>query len=1285
MSDANTLTEDQKKAVTLTGSNLLVSASAGSGKTKVLVDRIINRLRNDPDASLSKMLVVTFTKAATAEMKLKIETKLREQLTDGDLTQAQRQHLAKEVAQVSAANIMTLDSFSKQVVDHYYYVIDMDPGYRMMTDESEVLLFKTRVWEDLRANIMTTDWRDDFAALEANFSTKATKDGLQDIVFDLYEYAMTTKDPQAYLSQIAAAYAERNESWMADVWAAVTPELTRSLPLLEEAGQLVNGSPVLSLWQEKINPTLTAVRKMSTLTKPSYQTAYAAFRAITYPKWRTPTAKEHQYDEFRAAIKSAQTLRDTAKETLSALSDWFVIAPSDLEAAMKGAYSVAETLQRTMLEYLTAMAAEKKARRVQTFGDIAQNALAILNHQPQAGASGQADAENQASLTVGDHYRALFDEVLVDEYQDINPLQDALLDAVSQKAPDHGNRFMVGDMKQSIYGFRLADPQKFLKRYHDYSRANTDGQLVTLNQNFRSTKNVLAFTNLVFTQIMDQALGDIAYTDDEKLHENTGYQYQEAGQARDFHLPTELLIEVKDADTPEVKAAATPSNLADDAEAEEEDNNDLSVSQAIMVAAKIKALTAPNSPARLFDRDAAPDAANRLRPVTYHDITLLTRSRTNNLTLQQVFTKAGIPLVVSKTQNFFKTTEMMVMLSLLRIIDNPKQEIPLTAVLRSPIVGLDANDLARIRIAAESGPYDEAVFNYAQRTDVTDPAETALRDKLCDFSELLEELRVFARTHDLSALIWHIYEETGFLDLVGSQAGGRQRQANLRALAKRAAEYEKGGFKGLFAFVQFIETMQKQDKDLSQPISLASDVNAVSLMTIHNSKGLQFPIVFLLDSQKKFNDSDLKAAAILSQAPAARPGEPKRELVGLKWRDPQTFVEYLLPQYQIAKNQKKKQLWAEEMRLLYVALTRAEQQLIIVGTPKSSGNLYTQERLEKRWLANADGGEDVLPLAPRLAAGSFLDWIGMALARTGKLEAGGAVKDSLAADLAKADIKLNYQINPHLDSEDNEATQAPAQPQPAGFDRRLAQWLAFAYANERATTTTGFQSVTELKRMFEDPDVTDAQDSSPRKTGHRLTSDFAKPAFLREAKATSGAAVGTATHLLLQQVPLTGPHDEATLAELADQLLSQKLITPAVRSAMRLEHVAAFFQTPLGQKLGAEATKVHREQAFSLLWPAADFPQAEDEQPSTSNLEGDVLVHGVIDGFIEEPDGIILFDYKTDHIGNKLHEVIERYQGQLEVYAEALTLMTKKPVLHRYLVLLETGDVHEVQPVKRTR
>ncbi|MFD1393968.1 helicase-exonuclease AddAB subunit AddA [Lacticaseibacillus jixianensis] len=1256
-------TPDQERAVTLQGTDLLVSASAGSGKTKVLVDRIIHRLLTDPDASLSKMLIVTFTNAATAEMKLKIETKLRERLAAGELTADQHQRLAKEIAQASAANIMTLDAFSKQVVDHYYYVIDLDPGYRMLTDDTEVLLLKTRVWEDLRVNLLSAPaHREAFEALTANFAARATQDGLQEVVFALYEYAMTTKDPVGYLKRLAADYQDNEAAWMGKIWQTVRPAALHAVALLTQAFELVAGIPASKPWADIIAPSLAAARQLAGLTEPTYAAAFEAVQALTFPTWKAARAKK--YDDVRDAVQTAQQLRDEAKALLTAQQAWFTITPGDLAAALPQTRQLAQTLQAVMLEYLRAMTAEKAARRVQTFGDIAQNALKILN----------TPLPDDSGLTVGDHYRQQFREVLVDEYQDINPLQDGLLDAVSRTHP--GNRFMVGDVKQSIYGFRLADPQKFLTRYHRYSQPASDGQLVTLNQNFRSTENVLAFTNLVFGQLMDEALGDIAYTEAERLHENQGYDYQDETDQKThaYRLSTELLIEVA---KPEAPAQASEQPAAADAA----DGEDVSAAQARLVAARIQQLVAPDSPARLYVKEAQPGQTGKARHerrVRYRDITLLTRTQSNNIALQQAFAEAGIPIVITKTQNFFKTTELMVMLSLLRVIDNPKQEIPLTAVLRSPLVGLTADDLARIRLFAP-GPYDEAVLAYAQQPAPKTPAAAALQQKLAAFTQSLAELRTYARTHELSALIWHIYEQTGFLEIAGSQVGGRQRQANLRALAARAAEYEKSGFKGLFAFVRFIETMQKQNKDLALPVALAPDVDAVSLMTIHGSKGLQFPIVFLLNTEKPFNKQDLKRPFILSQGQAAGPDAAKPELVGLKFRDPQTFLEYPLPQWQLAKAEKTRQLLAEEMRLLYVALTRAEQQLFIVGTAKSQGHLLTQAQLEANWLKAAANSDLVLPAALRMSAQSPLDWLGMTLARTGAL-AGAPALGALAADAAKANIVFNFQDQPLAAAA--QLPQAPAQAAPAlpDFSAQLADWLNARYPDQLGTTTTGFQSVTELKRVFEDPAVADAQPAAFPKGGQRLTGDFATPTFLQDDAAVSATAVGTATHLLLQQVALTGPLDEAALGAAADALAQAGLITPAVRAHLPLAKVAAFFTTPLGQQLQAAPARVHREQAFSLLWPASALLAAQTAA-SVGHVEGDVLVHGVIDGFIDQPEGIILFDYKTDHIGTHLAQVIDRYQGQLEVYAQALMLMTHRPVQHRYLVLLETGDVHEVLPV----
>lgn len=1201
------LTPAQLEAATVSGADILVSASAGSGKTKVLVDRIVRQVVAGAD--LTRMLIATFTKAATAEMKLRIQNKLKARLNDETqpLTSEQRRHLSAQVALANAAPIMTLDAFSMQVVQRYYYVIDLDPAFRMMTDDTERLMLQTRVWEDLRENFYTGEHAAAFEALATNFATSSDPAALQDVVFEIYRFAMTTPDPVAWLNQLPAAYTSE-AALMKALWPSAQTSLRAAEAELLEA-QATLSAPKLAKVAANVATSLAAVQTALALEQPSYEAAWSALSAIAFDRW--PGGK---FDpELKADKDAAKAQRDLAKATVAPLQAIFAIKPADLKQAMPQVQQLMATLQLVSLEFYHALAAEKRRQQVQDFGDIAQNALKILN-------APDPSAEPGSDRTVGAVYRAQFDAVMVDEYQDINQLQEAVLTAVSQDHP--GNRFMVGDAKQSIYGFRLADPQLFLAKYRLFGNDEATGKRVILNQNFRSSQNVLAFNNLVFSQIMDRAVGQIDYTEKEAL--KPGPLFPE-----DQLRPTEFLIH----------ETGTAGTSEDD---QEEPSPEKAAAEAQMVIARIQELV--NDPTEtLYQRD--PDGTGHQRRIRYQDITLLTRSRSNNIALQTAFAQAGVPIVIADAQNYFKTTELMVMLALLRVIDNPRQEIPLTAVLRSPLVGLSADQLALIRLT-QDGPYDEAVQAFAAATDGT-AFKQQTRAKVQAFLQQLAELRDFAREHELSALIWHIYEVTGYLDYVGGQPGGLQRQANLRALAARAASYESGGFKGLFAFIHFIETMQKQDKDLAMPVTLAPDVNAVSLMTIHGSKGLEFPIVFLMSTDKQFNQQDLRRPFILTQAVA-----------GVKWLDESSHEVYSLPQWQLAKLAKNRQLLAEEMRLLYVALTRAEQQLFIVGSGES------REKLETHWAQLATSEAHLLPESVRAGAGCMLDWLGMAIARTGVLDEAPSLPD--LNQYQKAGVRLNFVAQPQV-STSAEAAKPVTQPP---LDLDLTAWFDYQYPYAQTANTTGFQSVSEIKRAFEDPDTVELVESGRQLGGNRLTGDFAAPAFMATGAKVPATVIGSAAHLVLQMQPLTGPLDEAALSHTIDQLVTNGSLPAAVAKQIPLAELVRFYQTPLGQALQANAATVHREAPFSLLMPADQLFTDLAQEPGS-----DILIHGVIDGYYETANGIVLFDYKTDHIGNQQAKVVARYQPQLNLYAKALALATDKKVIQKLLVLLETGQV----------
>lgn len=1206
-----------------TGHNVLVSASAGSGKTTVLVDRILRQILNGGD--ISHLLVVTFTNAAAAEMKEKIGKRLKDYLTANrqQMSAAARQHLAGQIVLVDSAPISTLDAFALQIVQQYYYVVDLDPGFRVLADQTESLMIQESVWDKLREDLYTKDG-EAFANLTQNFSSAWHDEGLGDLIFRVYRYAQTTTDPAGWIAKLPDLYSanlDASSPFMQQVSARLRPFVNEARDLLKQAQKLLEGELAVdstSAAVQNIQATLRGVQDVSDLLESDYAPVQQAASGLTWPRWPNSKKLISGDPELKANRQEAKNLRDQAKKLWDGqIAPILQLGPDELVRTNQHAQAIAKELSKVAAEFSAAYWQEKQRRHAMDFADIEQLALAILKAPGKDG-----------SASVGSFYRSSFAEVLVDEYQDINPLQEALLDAVSQTNP--GNRFMVGDVKQSIYGFRLAEPQLFMNKYNTYPESDADeadfatkGEHISLAANFRSEPGIINFTNLVFEQVMDQRLGAVDYAGDEQLRFKADY-YPDAAR----NHATELLL-------------YTP-----DAENASSDDLDKDQGQVQLVAKRIQELMADPEPS-IFDRNT-----QTMRKMRYQDITLLVPTRSQNLLIQETFADAGIPIVVNDAQNYFKTTELQVMLSMLRVIDNPQQDIPLVAVLRSPIVGLSASELALLRLADKNVQYYDAMETFMRNYDAATATVLAQHTyaKVKDFLDELTDFRRLARENRLVDLIWAVYERTGYLDFVGGMPGGRQRQANLRALYERAHVYEEGGFKGLFAFVHFIELMQERDKDLATPVVIDTETDAVHLMTIHGSKGLEFPVVFLMNTSRKLHSSHKgDGAAIMSP-----------QGIGLQWFDQQNRVNVPLPQYTLAKADQDRREQAESLRVLYVALTRAEQRLFIVGAAAS------EQATIDSWRALAGGSDLHFSIGKRLGASSELDFIGASLVRHPQFPGNeGVGLPALINDQTK--FKISF-TDTTASSGNVQLAQAPAQPP---LDVDLTQWLNYQYPYAAASTTTGFQSVSEIKDAFADPSIEElnAQPQSSQ-MAHRYSDDLASPKFISAAETTpTGAAVGTATHLLLQVLDLSVPVDAPALDQTIDALVTQQLVTPQVAQRINREHILRFFSSGLGQKLLAHPQAVRREVPFAMLLPAAKLfaPMAGDKQS--------VLIHGIMDGYLETPDELILFDYKTDHVGRGgKRAIMARYDGQLRLYAQALAQMENRPVSASYLVLLDTGE-----------
>lgn len=1246
-------TDNQWQAVFDGGENILVSASAGSGKTTVLVRRVIEKLKSGTD--IDRLLIVTYTEAAAKEMKERIQIALQEAInTESDPDR--KQHFSRQLSLLPTANISTLHAFCLTVIRRFYYLIEMDPVFRLLTDETEMSLLKEDVWDELREQFYAEN-KESFYQLTANFSNDRSDEGLTRLIFSMYEFAKANPDPDYWINELTAAYQVENKLGDSNLYQEflkppVVDTLIRSIDRYTEMIQLTEGEPKL----EKImvlaqNEKLQAETLVSFLYDDDLEAAFEFSKELVFERY--PTVRAEEYKETAAQAKG---LREQNKKVLNkVIEDLFTISPAEMKKVMESAQPIISEMASVGQAFINAYTEEKLKKGLVDFNDLEHFTLDILVNKEQT--------EWQAS-EASNYYRQKFDEVLVDEYQDINRLQETIIYWLRRPEANQGNLFMVGDVKQSIYSFRLADPTLFIEKYNQYGK-NEDGKRIVLAENFRSRKNVLDFTNLVFEQLMDERVGQITYDEAARLVHGFD-QFPEVA-----NYDTELLIYEKKSDT----------NLEEEPILGESDLllEDKTEGELHMTALKIKELVEQGY--LIYDKKTKEN-----RPVRYQDIVLLTPTKKNNLTILDIFKTVGIPLQVNDAQNYFQATEIRTMVALLQLIDNPYQDIPLAAVLRSPLVGLKESELSLIRITAKEKTYYEAFLRFNHKVHQTNQ-EITLQKKTQAFAKLLEKWREMARRNQLATLIWEIYRDTAYLDYVGGMPAGKQRQANLYALVDRANAYEQTSFRGLFQFVRFIEKMQEKDKDLAEPVIL-SEENSVRVMTIHASKGLEFPVVFVLDMTKEFNLGDLNERYLFDD----------RLGVGIRYLEPDQRLLYDTLPFLAIKQVKLRKLLSEEMRKLYVALTRAEQKLFLVGSYND------KEATFKEWLKVADVMTKVLPSENRLQGkSSLMNWVGMTLIRHNKMndfQTEFSTEKIAAITEHPASFQLTFvqqatireqmeKMTFDLEEEEPQALASSSEKSSVESARKL---LDFTYPYELATKTTNYQSVSEIKRIFEDPDnkeihkldVQAERKQSPHALiVHRMSEGgLGKPKFIESVRKPSATEIGTATHSILQLIDLTQEPTEASLEKLIEELVQAKIIQPTIAQAIDRSKIMAFYQSNLGRLLIEKSDRVVREQPFSMLMDARELIK---DYPDFT--EDDLLIHGMIDGYIEEENECLLYDYKTDHVidiedSNAIEKVIDRYRGQLTLYRKALAESTKKDVSKVVLILLSAGVIIDMDSEK---
>lgn len=1200
-------TNEQQAAIDSRGQTLLLSAAAGSGKTAVLVERIIRRLLDkEYPIDITELLVVTFTKAAAAEMRDRIGTALMKALSETKDPRVERQ-----LALLPSAQISTLHAFCQHVIRKYFYTIDLDPAFSIAGEE-ELNLLRRQVLED----VFLSYYEDDEKAsilypLADMFGSDRGDDILMDTVSRMYTYARSLAWPEHWLKEAARAYDVAPDAVIDDmVWAGPIKDAVRRI--LEEDARLYDGVLYHLRQREAFAPACdTFVAEQAALRQAaqarSWDDLSRFVRAIDFPRLKSLRKLS---DDDKAVWERCKKVRDDVKKdvikTLQAV--YFSATPEEWLDGMRAMKPVMDGLVTLTLDFAKAYGAAKKEKGWIDFSDLEHFCLQIL-------LAPDASPEHPVPSAAAEELRSQYEEVFIDEYQDANGVQELITRLVSGE----DNRFMVGDIKQSIYRFRLADPTLFLEKYQSFSRDEKAVQrCIDLGRNFRSVPVVLDAVNAVFSRAMTAEAAGMDYGEREKLYAGR----QAPDDERWIGGPVEVDI------------VPTPSDEEDD------DGSTAFEKECRFIAGRIGELLASGRMA------ARKDGA--LEPLSYRHIVVLLRSMAGKAdVLIQALQEGGIPSYAEQSGGYFAAVEVQVMLALLRCIDNPEQDLAMAAVLRSPLVGLDETALAGVRLAGDGTLWQNLSAFVASLPDGVDEKED-----LQQFMAAFDSWRTYSRRHGVAELLQRLYDDTAYVDFVGAMPGGDVRQANLKALYDRARQYEEAGFRGLFRYLQLMDKMKEDGLDLAPAKVVSEKEDVVRIMSIHKSKGLEFPVVFVADMGKAFNRRDTQDQILFHN----------RLGIGLKQYDPEWRMSYPTLIWSGIAAQLRWEGTAEEERILYVAMTRARDQLILTG---HSSHI---DRDWQRWTSRLNPAQ----------AKSYFDWVmPAALAPFGaKADAdyarpGAAWQDAvwqvrIARAVPAGTVEEGaYDGEPRLEAlRRGDLTGTPV---PSWLDEQLS----WQYAYPQAVRTAAKFSVSEVKRRYQELHSDELQDEAdlfvpaaaviPTAPGEDDAFAALPPWLAGEEAAVSGAQRGTALHKALQYITPAADQTTATLRREIDAFVRQGLLSREEAKLVYVPVLAAFCQSDIGRRM-AESPELHREYPFTVLLAGGDpLPETETGEQ--------ILIQGVIDCLFREDDAWILVDYKSDRL-ETADAFRSRYAVQLALYKRAVEQITHRPVEETYIYSL---------------
>lgn len=1232
--------EKQLEAITARKQNVLVAAAAGSGKTSVLVERIIQRI-TDPDdhIDVDKLLVVTFTNAAAAEMRARVGAAISSALKN----EKSSRHLERQLVLLNSASISTIHSFCQTTVRQNFHLLDLDPKFRV-AGEAECILLKNDVLQEMFEELYTNG-DEDFLRFVEHYGHDHSDEPLYNLILGLYNFSRSHPWPEYWLDNLKNAFILPPDADIDDTpWSGLIRN--KVIIDLEQAKQQVEALAAEALkpgnpepYAEVFEADRILIDEIIEAAGYSWNRLEAALAGIAYTKM--PSVKG--LDE--AIKKHFQDSRTKLKNQIKKFRDeYFNIPAEQLLVDMSKAAPLVEALAYLTISFGNRYAQVKKAKALVDFSDLEHFCLSVLS---DADAKPGEIRPSVAAMALQDKYA----EIMIDEYQDTNGVQETILRLIAR--PDDPNLFMVGDVKQSIYRFRLAEPELFIQKYLDYPiDCGHACRRIDLAQNFRSRASVLHAVNFLFTQLMAPRVAELSYGDAEKL--NPGPDYPECA-AKITAGPVELCL--IDLDEDQNGSTEADSDTQDDQESAGQDgtaadHEELTgfEAEARLVAQKIGKMM--NEDLQVFDKHT-----KAYRRLEWRDIVILLRStKAKAGILLETLRHADIPVYAEVDSGYFSETEVQVMLSLLSVIDNPRQDIPLAGVLRSPLVGLSAAQLAEIRLVSPAGDLWSAL------TAVNADDVAPLAPKAFEFIEQLNNWRALSRRKGVPELIWQIYRDTGYYDYVGGMPGGTLRQANLRALYDRARQYETTNFRGLFRFLRFIEQMKDKGSDLAVARALGESENVVRVMSIHKSKGLEFPVVFVADLGKNFNLQDSHGSVLCHKTLGVGPYVTNPDL---RHRYPTVARRAIAHKMEMETK-------AEELRILYVALTRAREKLILIGSTKKLS------KRARQWCCTVGRVAPTLPDSLIAGAKSYLDWLGPAVVRH---QQGTVLREQgecdewpggpLAEDASQWQVSL-YQRQDLTLASDISGAETPLLkavekllPVDIGSD---CEWvdnlLGWQYGYSQIVGKPAKLSVTEIKRRFELESSSDAHRPFERPP------IAARPRFTQTGARMTAAEYGTLMHAVMQHIDFRGDISEAGLGLQLEDMVRRELLLPEQVEGIDVKGAADFFAGELGKRLIA-SPQVRRELPFSLALPAERF-YADIAESSER-----IFVQGIIDVLFDDPAGLVLVDYKTDRAADGA-ELARKYAVQLNLYAEAAETILRRPVAEKYLYLFGTGQVVRV-------